>query len=43
MHVELGDSTKHVEPEAGTEDVAGDVGIKQSVEPIVSHEDITKD
>ena len=36
MHVELGDSSKQVEPKAGTGDMAGDAGIKGHVEPLVS-------
>ena len=43
MHVELGDSSKQVEPEAGTRDVVGDEGYKEYAVSIVSHEDITKD
>ena len=43
MHVELGDSSKQVEPEARIGDVVGDAGSKGAIEPVVSQEDITKD
>ena len=40
---ELGNSFKQAEPEVGVGDVAGDVGKQEPVEPVASHEDITKD
>ena len=41
--VELGGSYKQIEPNAGSEDAAGDAGEQGLVEPIASHEDITRD
>ena len=43
MHAELGDSSKQVDPEVGTGGVAYDAGLKEPAEPVMSHEDITKD
>ena len=41
--VELRGSSKQIEPNAGAEDAASDVGEQGLVEPIASHEDITRD
>ena len=40
--VEVGDSSSQAERKAGTEEMVMDVGLKESIEPIMSQEDITK-
>ena len=40
---EHGDSSKQAEPKEGTRNVAGDAWLKDPVETVVNHEDITKD